>query len=89
MTKRLKGGRRVDFYGETRFYSSLVSGLEWMRLTSSPPGELKREIFIDNLLVQIHFIIGMMGWTGLAPCEFEFPFPGSLTSTFLCELNVC
>ena len=22
-------------------------------------------------------------WTGLAPWEFEFPFPGSLTSTFL------
>ena len=34
----------------------------------------KREFFIDNLLVR---------WTGLAPWEFEFPFPGSLTSTFL------
>jgi len=22
-------------------------------------------------------------WTGLAPWEFEFPFPGSLTSSFL------
>ena len=22
-------------------------------------------------------------WTGLAPWEFEFPFPGSLISTFL------
>jgi len=22
-------------------------------------------------------------WTGLAPWEFDFPFPGSLTSTFL------
>jgi len=28
-------------------------------------------------------IIVMMRWTGLAPWEFEFPFPGSLTSTFL------
>ena len=24
----------------------------------------------------------MIWWTGLAPWEFEFPFPGSLTSTF-------
>ena len=25
----------------------------------------------------------MIRWTGLAPWEFEFPFPGSLTTTFL------
>ena len=43
----------------------------------------KREFFIDNLLVRIHFIIVMIKWTGLAPWEFEFPFPVSLTSTFL------
>ena len=42
-----------------------------------------REFVIDNLLVRNHFIIVMIRWTGLAPCEFEFPFPGSLTSTFL------
>ena len=24
----------------------------------------------------------MVRWTGLAPWEFEFPFPGSLISTF-------
>ena len=42
-----------------------------------------REFFIDNLLVRIHFIIVVNRWTGLAPWEFEFPFPGSLTSTFL------
>ena len=45
------------------------------------------EFFIDNLLVQIHFIIVIIGWTGLAPWEFESPFIGSflgrLTSTFL------
>ena len=40
-------------------------------------------LFIDNLLVRTHFIIVMMRWTGLAPWEVEFPFPGSLTSTFL------
>ena len=44
--------------------------------------EREREFFIDNLLVRIHFIIEMIWWTGLAPWEFEFPFPGSITSTF-------
>jgi len=43
----------------------------------------KREPFIDNLLVRFHSIIVMIRWTGLAPWDFEFPFPGSLTSTFL------
>jgi len=27
----------------------------------------------------------MIRWAGLAPWEFESPFPGSLTSTFLNE----
>ena len=50
----------------------------------------EREFFIDNLLVQNHFIIVMIRWTGLAPWEFEFPFPGSLTSTFLkSHFNPC
>ena len=44
---------------------------------------LKTELFVDNLLVRIHFIIVMIRWTDLAPWEFEYPFPGSLTSTFL------
>ena len=43
----------------------------------------QREFFIDNLLVRIPFILVMIRWTGLAPWEFESPFPGSLTSTFL------
>ena len=47
----------------------------------------EREIFIDNLLVPIHCIIVMIRWTGLAPWEFEFPFPGSLISTFLERLT--
>ena len=42
----------------------------------------EREFFIDNLLVRIHLIIVMIRWTGPAPWKFEFPFPGSLTSTF-------
>ena len=53
---------------------------------SGPAGRTpvrEREFFIDNLLVRIHFTIVMNRWTGLAPWEFEFPFPGSLESTFL------
>ena len=48
----------------------------------------EREFCIDNLLVRIHFIIEMIRWTGLAPWEFEFLFPGSLTSTFLVPFPV-
>ena len=44
---------------------------------------LEREFFIDILLVRTHLIIVMISWTGLAPWEFEFPFPGSNASTFL------
>jgi len=43
----------------------------------------ERDFFIDNLLVRNHFIIVMIRWTGLAPWEFEFRFPGSLASTYL------
>ena len=42
---------------------------------------------IDNLLVRTHFTIVMVGWTGLAPWEFEFPFPGSRASTFQAALQ--
>ena len=45
----------------------------------------ERELYIDNLLVRIHFIIVMIRWTGLAPGELKFPFPGSLTCTFLAK----
>ena len=30
----------------------------------------RERVLIDNLLVQIHFIIVMIRWTGLAPWEF-------------------
>jgi len=46
-------------------------------------GARERKFCIDNLLFRIHFIIVMISWTGLVPGDFEFPFPGSLTSTFL------
>ena len=50
---------------------------------ASTPRAVTPEFFIDDLLVQIHFIIVMIRWTGLAPWEFEFPFPGSRISTVL------
>ena len=56
-----------------RFFVATVSG--------------EREFFIDNLLVQIHLIIEMIWWTGLAPWEFEFPFQGSLIPTFLVMIS--
>ena len=31
--------------------------------------------YIESLPVRIHFIFEMIWWTGLAPWEFEFPFP--------------
>jgi len=43
----------------------------------------EREFFIDTILVRNHFIIVMITWTGLAPWESEFSFPGNLASTFL------
>ena len=46
-------------------------------------GDCLPDLCIDNLLVRIHFIIVMIRWTGLAPWEFDFSFPDSLTSTFL------
>jgi len=55
-------------------------------MSSVPPPRTEateREFFIDNLLVRIDYIIVMIKWTGLAPWEFEFPFPGSLTSIYL------
>jgi len=43
----------------------------------------ERDLFLDNLVVRIPFIIVMIRWAGLAPWEFELSFPGSRTSTFL------
>ena len=54
--------------------TSEASPLVLRRAGAGRPEE--REFFIDNLLVRIHLIIVMIRWTGLAPWEFEFPFPG-------------
>ena len=57
--------------------------------SSSPGTNGDVEFFTDNLLVRIHFTIEMIWWTGLASWVFEFPFPGSLTSTFLGGRDQC
>ena len=72
---RYKGN--IQMLKDSPFFSD---GNMMLHDTTVPP---EREFFIDNLLVRIHFIIVTIRWTGLAPWEFEFPFPGSLTSTFL------
>ena len=64
-----------DLHGHSRKKNVFVYGCD--------SSKVEREFFIDNLLVRIHFIIVMIRWTGLAPWEFQFSFPGSLTSTLL------
>ena len=65
-----------SWYNRVLVSGTNISGL----LNDSPLGCADA---LDNLLVRIHFIIVIITCTGLAPWEFEFPFPGSLTSTFL------
>ena len=48
-----------------------------------PLSTLRRRPRRARVIVRTHFIIVMIRWIGLAPWEFEFPFPGSLTPTFL------
>jgi hypothetical protein len=43
----------------------------------------ERVFLFYNLLVRINFIVEMIRWTGFAPWECEFLFPGRLSSTFL------
>jgi len=60
-----------------------------LRISKSGFGcKVKRKSLVDRLLVRIHFIIVMIRWTGLAPRELKFRFPGSLTATFLCKVKV-
>ena len=47
------------------------------------PTRSERDFFFDSLLVRVHFIVVMIRWPGLALWDFEFPLPGSRTSTFL------
>jgi len=92
---RLPGKMNSNSHG-ARPVHLIITMIKWIRTSrraeeDHPPAfelrrgafSLEREFFIDSLLVRIHFIIVMFRWTGLAPWEFEFPFPGSLTSVFL------
>ena len=42
-----------------------------MALAARSASASERDVFIDNLLVRIHFIIEMIWWTGLAPWELR------------------
>ena len=53
------------------------------RLPRGSETSAQRKFFIDNLLVRIHLTIQMVWWIGLAPREFQFPFPGSLVPAYL------
>jgi len=53
------------------------------QLRRSSTADAERDFLIDNLLVRIRFIIALNRWTGLAPWEFAFTFPGGLASTLL------
>jgi len=68
----------------------------WVENQLTKPETRKQVIFLSYMTiitvkvlttvqyqVRIRFIIVMIRGTGLAPWEFEFPFPGSLTSAFL------
>ena len=78
------GRRRLDKESRSRLSpSSIFKEGPSNNALEGNSARVEREFVIDNLLVRIHFIIVMIRWTGLAPWEFEFPFPGSLTSSFL------
>ena len=61
--------------GIGRFLTKIVPSSYTFCFTKpqSPP-PYRKTFLIDNLLVQIHFIIETIWWTSLAPWEFEFPF---------------
>ena len=60
-----------------KYYEDQVEDAD-LQLKSSAP---ERETSL--LTTYWSIIIVMISWTGLAPWEFEFLFPGSLTSAFL------
>ena len=85
---RLLGYEPCTILQGSSLTQKVVEGIRGVARASSSSSLLTdREFFIDNLLVRIHFINVMIRWTGLAPWEFEFPFPGSRTSTFIALLT--
>ena len=76
-------GAEISFFSQKRGRQLLEGCAEKLdtKMVRECQTLTEREFCIDNLLVRIHFIIVMSRWTGLAPWESKFPFPGpSLTS---------
>ena len=75
--------------GTASHFCGLPSTRRFLPKSSSPPDTPStplpcqtreyREFLLDNLLVQIHVIIVMIRWTGLALWEFDFPLHGEHT----------
>ena len=51
------------------------------RNVSSKPAERER-FLLTAFLSELHLIIEIIWWTGLAPWEYELSLPGSLIPTF-------
>ena len=83
--KRFRGG--LVFKAHRLLYHSTLGSRGIKKKTSTTPQRRREELCVGNLLVRVHCIIVMIRWTGLAPWEVEFPFPGSLTSAFLRECS--
>ena len=60
--------RRAHPHGPLRSRSAVAG------VAATPVPCFRESGFIDNLLVRIHFIIVMIGWTGLAPWETLLKF---------------
>ena len=60
----MKGSREAKGIGGSAFSPSMIAAFKEKGASSQGT-----EFLIDNLLVQIHFIIVMIRWTGLAPWE--------------------
>ena len=76
--RRGAAGRSLNVNLSASLYLSRLSGPP--NVPALPPRQ-ERDSFIVILLVRIHLIVEVIWWTGLAPCEFEFSFPGSLMFT--------
>jgi len=59
--------------------TKVISMIKWIRTSRL---SIKNSLALQEDELTLILIIVMIWWTGLAPWEFEFPFPGSLISTF-------
>ena len=68
--------------------SALTSARASVTLPIQSTGERERDFFIDNLLVQIHFIIVMIRWTESGLVGGLVLMPSSSSSSSLLSLKV-